>query len=55
MIKLNHPDAITNVYKALKAIQQHVVAMIYGYVILLLLSASVYADPSQIPLSLTTA
>ena len=55
MIKLNHPDAITSVYKALKAIQQHVVAMIYGYVILLLLSVSVYADPSQIPLSLTTA
>ena len=55
MHELKGLDIKASVYKALKAIQQHVVAMIYGYVILLLLSVSVYADPSQIPLSLTTA
>ena len=55
MNKRNGLDSIINAYKALKAIGKQWAALFCGGLILLLFCADIYADPSQIPLSLTTA
>ena len=55
MIKLYNSNSISFKYKILKVIGQQVPEMIYGFIILLMLISDVYADPSQIPLSLTTS
>ena len=55
MNKFNGLDSIINAYKALKAIGKQWAALFCGGLILLLLCADIYADPSQTPLSLTTS
>ncbi len=55
MNELNELDLISRVYKVPKAIRQQLGVMFCGGVIMLLFCPHIYADPSQIPLSLTTA
>ena len=55
MYELNGLDIKVSVYKVLKTIRQHAGAEFCGCLLLLLFSGCIFADPSQIPLSLTTA
>jgi len=54
MYKLNGLDSTINVYKTLKLIRQQMKIKLCCLCVLMF-SAAVFADPSQIPLSLTTA
>ena len=55
MNKLNGLDSIINVYKALKATGDQWSRVFCGGLIIFLSCTDIYADPSQIPLSLTTS
>ncbi len=55
MNKLNGLDSIINAYKALKAIGKQWSRVFCGGLIIFLSCPVIYADPSQIPLSLTTS
>jgi len=55
MNKLNGLDSIFNAHKALKAIGKQWSRVFCGVLIIFLSCPDIYADPSQIPLSLTTS